>query len=322
MVTWKSKKKKIIEYINKHILPKNQKPEREYSSPYGYLPHSYLYCLEQVSFLQLSNNKIWEEIAYRSLGIQNLSIDPYYLNPELLEYLLNTDLPEALTTFANVTPILLVYLPTGALLDDDGDSIVVLMIEDYPLWESMENNRMDRFAIDNIDIVNPVFEYMNAFTKAQVQQPRFAIHAITEHGAAFRAPVETNDIILGTLEGLQYFKNGRVDNVLDAIKRIGLNLLLLLQSHPEYITIGHPVSAKHLRGMGFAAKTSNGLRNPRCIGLDINQRIEEDSSSLSKSSTGKKKVTHLRRGHWRRQRVGSQLSSHRFIWMKPILINP
>ena len=322
MTNWKLKNSALRKYFNAHILPQDRRPIREFRSPAGYLPHAYLHCLEQISFLQSGNNDVWREIGIRSFGMQDLSIDPHYLSGDLLQDLYNTDFPDQINHFQNVTPLLRVFLPLGTLLDDTGDSIVLLIVEDYPLWEEMERDLNVQWKMpDRTTRNSPVLEYMNEFKSAGVKQCRFAVHAITEHGAAFRAPIEEDDIILAPLEGIQYISNGQVDAVLDALKRIGLNLLLLLQSHPEYIKNGFAFNLKSNSGCGFGSSSKNHLLQPRCIEADINTRLEVISNLKSQGKITKPKSRHLRRGHWRRQRTGAGLSSHQFIWIKPVIVN-
>jgi len=252
-----------------------------------------------------------------------MSIDPHYLSEDLLQDLLNTDFPDQVQQFRNVTPLLRIFLPSGALLDDTGDSIVILIIEEYNVWEEMERARdMKWKGADGTQVTNLVLEYMNGFKESGAKQCRFVVHAITEHGAAFRAPIEEEDAVLEPLQGIQYICNGQVEEILNALKRIGLNLLLLLQSYPEYITIAAPFNTKNSHGQGFGSSGRPKLLQPRCIGPDLNTRLEDDSTSVGQYGSTNKKSTHLRRGHWRRQRTGSGLRGHRFIWIKPIVINP
>lgn len=308
MKDWSAIKKSFTKLIHSRIPKKDRKPDREYSSPPGYLSHEYMYCLKQMSFFEFEKNEIWRGLAIASLGMDELSIDPYFLSKDILQHLVNTDLPDPSTPYQELTPFLEVAIPTGELLDDDGDSIILIIVVDYFLWRAQAKHEI---------------------IKSQFQGPepeyRYGVYGLSEHGGVFYAPVHNQEELNPIAEGEIVISNATVIDVLHRLKSIGLNLLLLLQEYPEYV-VTHPIR-QNRSGSGFGKSTKKAkLKAPRIIGSDVNIRRERDAFTQAqnnsiKSSMGTFKRPHFRRGHWRRQRKGKGLVDHQYIWIKPRLIN-
>lgn len=308
MKDWVAIKKRFTKLIHSRIPKADRKPDREYSSPPGYLSHEYMYCLKQMSFFEFEKNEIWKGLAIASIGIDELSIDPYFLSKDILQHLVNTDLPDPSTPYQELTPFLEVAIPTGELIDDDGDSIALIIVIDYFLWRSQARH----------EIIKSQFqEYEPEY--------RYGVYGLSEHGGVFYAPVQNQGELNPVAEGELIISNETVINILHRLKSIGLNLLLLLQEYPEYV-VTHPIRQNH-SGSGFGKPTKKSrVKAPRIIGSDVNIRREKDTfaqvqTNSMKSGSGTFKSSHFRRGHWRRQRKGKGLVDHQYIWIKPKLIN-
>jgi len=310
MQDWKKVKAELIKSFHKLLPPADRKPDREFKSPQGYLDHEYLYCLKQMAFFEIEKNEIWRGLAYTCLGIDDLKIDPYYISKDILSHLANTELPDLSHPFQEATPFLEVVLPTGELLDDEGDSIVMLIVVDYYLWREMAQD----------DRLKKVWE-------GTEKSYRYGVYGLCEHGAVFYAPILSEKDLNPVAQGEVVISGGRVDDVLQTVRSIGLNLLILVQEYPDYITIKPSPPCISGPGFGKAKKTKKPvLRSPRIIGSDFNVKydLEDHQSQISVISSPAHSVgkrPHFRRGHWRRQRKGDRLKEHQYIWIKPKLIN-
>jgi hypothetical protein len=322
MLNWSAKKQEIEGLIKRMLPPAGRKPSIEYYSPNGFLPHSYLHCLEELCFFNDHINEIWRKYVHRCLGMKELGINPYYVSDKMLGALLNTDLPDISTPIRGSAPFLKLFLPTGALLDDDGDSIVILILEDFQLWHECVLKNRKTWSYNGIKKRNYLLEMMESIDDPS-EMPRFTVHAFTEHGSLYAVPINDGDKVLEPAEGMLVINNGAVEDVLDALKRISINVLYLLESYPEYISSPSIKSSAFTKGRGFgSASKKNHLRSPRCIGVDFNVRIDQNTSgaALFNARVIAKRM-HLRRGHWRRQRTGSGLRHQKYTWIKPMLIN-
>ena len=322
MQNWSAKKQALKDLIKQNLPPAGRKPAIEYYSPDGFLPHSYLYCLEELCFFNHQINEIWRKYIYRCLGMKELGINPYYVSDKILDAFLNTDLPDISIPIRGSAPFLKLFLPTGALLDDDGDSMVILILEDFLLWHEFVLKNQATWSYNGINKRNHLLEMMEAIDDPS-EMPRFTVHAFTEHGSLYAASIDEGDKVLEPAEGVLVINNGAVDDVLDALKRISINLLYLLESYPEYISSPLIASSAFTKGRGFgSASKKKLLRSPRCIGMDFNLRIDQNNLGvISPNATGLARKMHLRRGHWRRQRIGSGLRWHKYTWIKPMLVN-
>jgi len=310
MKNWKSIKQSLIKTFNKRLSAADRKPDREFRSPKGYLTHEYLNCLKQMAFFEHETNDIWRGLAFATLGMIDLAIEPYYISDEILSSLINTDLPDLSYPFQEISPFLEAYLPSGALLDDEGDSVVSLIVVDHILWKQMARD-----------------DQLKQYWKKEKIDYRYGVYGLCEHGGIFYAPVLNNQDLNPTAEGELVISGGRVTDVLQSIKSIGLNLMILLQEYPEYITVTAPPLSSGGSGFGKSKNRKKiALHPPRIIGCDFNVRAETDSDiQLSQAATlansGNTKTPHFRRGHWRRRRTGQGLRNHRHIWIRPKYIN-
>ena len=308
MKDWVTIKKSFTKLIHSRIPKKDRKPDREYSSPPGYPSHEYMYCLKQMSFFEFDKNEIWQGLAMASLEIDELSIGPYFLSKDILQHLVNTDLPDPSTPYQEVTPFLGIAIPTGDLLDDEGDSIVLIIVVDNILWRSQTKHETIKSQFHELEP-----EY------------RYGIYGLTEHGGVFYAPVHNQSDLNLVAEGEIVISNETVIDILHRLRSIGLNLLLLLQEYPEYVT-SYPIR-QNQSGSGFGKSPQKSrTKAPRIIGSDVNIRREKDAftqvqTNSLKSGHGTFKRPHFRRGHWRRQRKGKGLVDHQYIWIKPKLVN-
>ena len=247
-----------------------------------------------------------------------LSVDPFYLGKDILDCLVRTDLPEAGHQFKCVSPFTKLYLPKDALVDRFGDSIVVLVIEDYTLWEAM--TKQVRHARPNDHANNCILEYMEYVRTIQFQHARLSVHAFTEHGGIITLPLEEKEFSDAIRDHAGVISD---DNRMVAcnIRRVALNILMLLESYPEYFTKASTSGTGACHGTGFGMSRSRQIHRPRVIGADFNLRSDEVATVTRRRRVCATKATHLRRGHWRRQRFGSGLRRHRLIWVRPVLIN-
>jgi hypothetical protein len=307
---WKRIKQELLKTFRKRLPSQDRKPSREYRSPEGYLDHEYLHCLKQMSFFEVEKNEIWRGLSIATLGLQDLEIDPYYLSKDILRYLVNTDYPSTSISLQETYPLLEVVIPTGELLDDQGDSIVLLIIVDYFLWRDMARANLLRSMWQN-----------------EPTSYRYGIYGLCEHGAVFYTPVQTKEEDQ-VAAGEVVISNGKVVDVLQAVKSIGINLMILLKEYPEYVTI-QASAPYNTSGFGLASKQNtkkSSKLDPKVIGVDFNTKVtvERPSNNVKLNpSTQKKnpsKRAHFRRGHWRRQRKGQRLVDHEYVWIKPVFI--
>jgi len=310
VTNWKVIKQELLKSFRKRLPPVDRKPVREFRSPEGYLDHEYLHCLKQMSFFEVEKNEIWRGLSMAVLGLQDLEIDPYYVTSDILRYLVNTDLPSATQAYQEVSPFLELVIPTGELVDDEGDSIVLLIVIDYFLWKEMARD-----------------ELLQSIWEDEKTLYRYGIYALCEHGAVFYAPVLNDKELDATATGETVIRNGVVDNVLQVVKLIGLNLMILLKEYPEYITVQSSGKLHGSSGFGGKPKVSKPTKySPKIIGADFNTKVSTEQTVIqapTQAGGSTKKSTkrpHFRRGHWRRQRKGTRLVNHEYVWIKPVFI--
>jgi len=310
MTDWKRIKQELLKSFRKRLPPVDRKPIREFRSPEGYLNHEYLHCLKQMPFFEAEKNEIWRGLSMAVLGLQDLEIDPYYVTTDILKYLVNTDLPSSTQAYKEVSPFLELVIPTGELVDDEGDSIVLLIVIDYFLWREMARA-----------------EILKSIWKEEKTPYRYGVYGLCEHGAVFYTPVLNDKGLNATATGEIIIRDGRVDNVLEVVSLIGLNLMILLKEYPEYVTIQSTGNLNTGSGFGGKANLYKATKHsPKIIGADFNTKLIVEktvtlASTQAKTTTKKPtKRPHFRRGHWRRQRKGMRLADHEYVWIKPIFI--
>lgn len=72
------------------------------------------------------------------LGLPDIEMNPYYVTTEILKYHIKTDAPSATQAYQEASPFLELVIPTGELVDDEMDSIVLLIIINYFLCREMK----------------------------------------------------------------------------------------------------------------------------------------------------------------------------------------
>jgi hypothetical protein len=295
-----TKRKKDLIDSFKYLPLERRKPEREYGSPKGFITHSHHHKSKEIASLmgEMSGaNDI--HVAWSNINdlMKQFKTEPYFLSPQTLDDLLETELPSIGTPYQDSIPILEVILPSGHLLDDENDSIYCLVIVDYEVANQMAGYKI--------------------FGKGNGELPRYTIFAFTECGALFNAPIFNDADIKAIAEGEGVISDAVTMNTLDRIKAVGLNLLLMLEAYPEYIR--HTPIPNQAKGFGRSNKT---ILAPRVISADSLVRKQTPQKSQQKTPRiGTPKSPHIRKGHWRRSRHGQGRRQYRWNWIQPKRIN-
>ena len=288
------------------VLARMPKVKREQRSPSGYIKHKE-YCA--VKYLKKSE---YEELAAANMQdsiyttwsmvfdlIETAQSNPYFVSRELTDALKQTDIPEVSHAFQTVLPVLEVILPLGALVDEEGLDITSAVIIDCLIAKNM-------------------FDDPLKFTASE-EAPRYMICMFNEVGALMVIPVYEDGRDPIPVEGRLSRATDEVKARLKELRDICMNLLLLFEAHPEYV--GSLTTAPSSTPSSIK-KNRSSLLPPRIIGTStFDRRTIEVATSLCNGSTGRQMPPHMRRGHWRRTRFGSDVIQYKWNWIKPVAIN-
>lgn len=186
--------------INKLIgqLPNGRRyPRRRYRSPDGYPDHLFVHRLKEITKHYAdsnSPNEIYDLCGAVHAEMQGLTIEPFYLTSELLEFFINTDLPSTSSRYQESCPILEVLIPHGLIQDEDGDPIVVLIVVDYAFLEQMTDVRYG--------------------AKPDIPMPLYSIIALTEYGSLLHTPIFQDADLNPCADGEGVLFGGQVSDVL------------------------------------------------------------------------------------------------------------
>jgi hypothetical protein len=297
-----AKRKRDFIACFKLIPQESRLPARQYANPKGYVAHDFIHKAKQVTKIygELEVNEIYVMCKQMYELMEVAKTEPYFLSPDLLLPLLQTDLPDLSHPYQDVAPFLEVMVPLGMLFDEDGDSVCCITIVDY-------------------EVISRLFGYSLSIDPSDGEL-RYSIIARTEGGATIHVPVYANSELNPSAEGDGVIYNEELMPILDKIKAVGMNLLLLLEAYPDYVS--HIPVPNPLQQKGFG-KPKKKLLAPRVIGADFLTRKVTPSTSPNQPTKriGKAKSPHIRRGHWRRSRHGQGRRQYRWNWIQPRMIN-
>ena len=231
-----------------------------------------------------------------------------YLEPELGEKLMCTDLPVDLTTDYCHWPrrSVRIMLPKGLVLMSGYDGgLISLVCLDFALiarGTSVDklvlsavslNEAMSRIVMHGGDIKNEFIHFVQV-----------AIGADWVEGQSLRELVETTSP--------QHRHPGKVEEQY-AVQRLMFNLLIYMGSMPEEIQVEEKVIRKERRE---GKRIIPALHAARFVGKEHLRQVREKAAE-DVTPIGKHYAAHWVRGFWRRQPHGPKLGLRKMIWIRP-----
>lgn len=223
----------------------------------------------------------------------------YCIKSELIEQFRHTDVgdkPELLSDLKCPVPSFVALFPPGEVKspgDKDAyiDYLVVNCVgERFPVPPSY-------FAIDNSPPrVKDVFKMAIFWSGLDSKGNIFISYRGIRHDGTFqRSGFSTEDV--------------EIQQISLQIRELVLQMMMAIEYCPELV-LGE-VTPKEVPSKGFS-KPKGNILYPHWLGRHHQKSV----------SSGSKKSSHWRRGHWRRQPRGSrQNPEYYYIWIEPVLIN-
>ena len=291
--------------------------KRRYKSIAGY-PTWESVALDLTCFMEVKETGLWEEldqsckllvIMGHITALENPPV--YWINKDLMTSLLNTDIPEdtVLADLKPVLPFLYFMLPKGFIKTEEGAElnwVGVRFIE--------KSNETVSYPLVNGGYVHSV----------KVEQERLAWVSCSSLMVGYSS---TEAIPLAT-ESINKFSSYAADanassagifnendsKLTNTISKLVINLLLLMQYKPNFITDDTEVSYK---GVGFTkGKKRENLINPRWIGKDfLVKKVKNKSISTTSRPRESSVYPYWVRGHWRRVVTGKLSEGKRKLKM-------
>ena len=304
----REEKRKLFAKQLRNMMLKMPKVKDEQRSPSGYIKHKE-YCaikhLKKQEALDLESAGGKDEIYTtwsRVFDLVELARSrPYFLSEQMADALTKTDIPDLSQRFQMVLPVLEVIVPSGKLVDDESLDVLAIVIVDCLVAKEMFDDPLRLTSTED--------------------SPRYILCMFNEVGALMVIPVYADNRDPLPVWADTSTANESVRKNLMELRDVAMNLLLLYEAHPEYVgTMSAPTNA----GSVASKKNRNSLMPARIIGLDFFEIIIRDTSSLPSTAalTGRKMPPHIRRGHWRRTRLGSGSKiNYKWQWIRPVSIN-
>lgn len=227
-----------------------------------------------------------------------------YISRDLCESFQRTPFPGLSQELLEVFPSLIIVLPKGSLISDDGYDLSHLVIRTgqvHPHTVTKDSARR-RFDLrcqgreGAIGIMVAGFTELSSYSWIRYLKPEFNENLYVQNGS------------------------DKVLSVTEAIARIAVNSLLVHLHEPELITADTKVT--HLRGTGFAAGRSSKTRPPTWIGKNFRRVTGSSNTSRPSGSASRGPVrTHWRRGHWHTIAHGEGRKQRKMQWFRPVLVN-
>ncbi|MEO1003038.1 MAG: hypothetical protein AAFX65_08005 [Cyanobacteria bacterium J06638_7] len=209
-----------------------------------------------------------------------------WLAPTLVAELTATTPPPVTTELLEQFPAVHLLLPAGALVGDEGSSLVLLTVaSDQAIWSGASGLSVAALA-------------------GTARSPFYAVRIGADGAHASTLPVavppgDERDEVLDTME---------------RIRRVALGALAVMAFQPELVS----GSSHRPQPAAFGASRSRQAPlPPTWIGRDL-QPLRPDAPHQVACGTAVR--THWRRGHWHTVRHGPGHSCRRLQWFRPVLV--
>jgi hypothetical protein len=254
----------------------------------------------------------------------------YYISPELIELVENTDVDPDLTSkdFNFFTQCALLLFPDklfacegvgGVSPDTYLTSFIFRQVELSYSLKLHPLKTPKNIAIRNLIERSHYYNLAGELIVDENENGNF--YCLT----AMDGNQETIHAIRSTAIGLSELLDARNDKIparyLAALRVLNFvhRLAAIISTNPDdFIHTGSPLPDRS-RGKGFGAKTDSQPWEPTWLGLkgDGSERVLGEGAT----GTGRSPRPHFRRGHLRRQRYGEGRALSKLVWIKPILVN-
>lgn len=292
------KDENLQQLINQHRSPQG------YQSWSDHITLSWLLAqyLPDSSMANDSNRSAMAMSAVIAFVANEAGGPPRYLDPQLAESFLQTDLPKLDAADAPELPLpaMRLFFPNGLLTTEIGypiDSVVVIdreLIRRTFLHYSKQGAGLD-------------------LTTLPASAPGFCILAMP-------------------MTGETYFKDYRWDEqqfavddedkdiraVIERATAFCAHTILTMVHKPELVTTGPAVPAPS--GRGFKDATAPSPAAPVWIGRGYQPRRSRGGSKSGQGGMARR--PHWRRGHWRHTACGTGRLERRLRWIRPVYVNP
>lgn len=310
--------------------------QRCYRSPKGYL--DFEQCAREwageliacrVGSIQLSTQR---SLLCLDGLVQQVLPSVYYITPELIELVEQTDIDLDLTLedFNYFTECSLLFFPSNLFACEGANGIspdtyltsfifrrvqLPYQLKFHPL--KLPQNKMMRSMIEHSSYYSPSGEIILKEDKSGIfdcltamDGNRETVHALCSAERKISELVSQPQIKTQTSA-----RHQAAMRVLNFIHR----LAAIISTNPsDFIHTGGQITDSS-KGKGFGSKNNSLPWEPTWLGLKGDRN--EDFFALPSTRIGRSPRPHFRRGHLRRQRYGEGRSLSKLIWIKPTLIN-
>jgi len=302
-----------------------QRLYKPFSSPKGYPSFKLILAVLALEVHQYQSSKYYNynkndlaKAAFLGFAtkciVENYQV--YWLKPELVTALLNTDIPENFENFECPIKNAIFMLPDSEnpkLISPDGDKLQWLGVEflekneDRPSIFKAEmpvpGNPIDVICGDIVET-----NYLNCITNLLNTAILYSSRIkIDEYGEVKKGDFKNTSILYenNSAEEEERFR--------ELLYQLALKIILYMNTNQEE----QLVKPTEQKPKGFGKKPTSGKLNP--IYLGENYQIKYMRSHTSVASTDSKRKSprqHWRRGHFRHLKNG-----HKTIWIRPMLIS-
>lgn len=228
-----------------------------------------------------------------------------FISPELCESFQKTPIPPLTEEMLGIYPSLIIVLPYGSLLGDEGENIDYLVVESNQgddLWFTSEERKW--LSLVRKSPIAPL--------KLTASPPGIFVSASHFYNDYTWAGYLNGD------DAGRMSLEADVRDVIDRVGRIAISSLLAHLYEPELLTT--EPARRSGRGFGACAATSLPVT---WIGKNFRRHRATGSASAggSDGSSGASRRPHWRRGHWHTVVCGEGRQERRMTWFRPVFVN-
>jgi hypothetical protein len=230
-----------------------------------------------------------------------------WVKRDLAESLLNTTPPDVVTEHKVVFPVCTLVLPTGLLLDDEGEAVELLVVSESSEFQSYATEHYPGLTRRKghglmVAALGPLATYYHY------------IPWLVEDGSI--EPFGSDSL------------EPELESFFDRCHALVKNLILLMGSQPEMVSQELVLPPRAQRG--FGGVDHRKVQPIRWVGKDFLSRREtkRPAGSAGGSSGGEMGAgrvsprSHWRRGHWHTTLHGPGRKERRLTWFEPVLVMP
>ena len=245
------------------------------------------------------------------------TVPVYWLQKDLTEALINTELPKHWVDIKPFVPRGLFLLPKGLIKNPDNFQVDWIYIEFIPPNLGNRNIQLGKNLLEVRYPQKKCLIWVNDLSRVASYSGTIRLDP-DEQGN----PQYGNNNFFPSIEHFldkpQNFKEKEAA-FMRLLSNLSLQIMLFMMAKPEAI------SAQSGFGTNIH-RHSHKLRTPVWIGKNFQIKKQYPKSpapeSTNKSSQLRTKITHWRRGHWRNQPIGKRNHpEYKQVWIEPVLIN-